>query len=387
MPLPNRSIAVAGLFVVLLLFIAAIPARAFETTADYAVLMDSKTGRVLWEKQGDEQMAPASMSKLMTLEMVFSALKNGSLQRDETFTVSENAWRKGGIASGSSTMFLEVGSQVPVIDLIRGIIVQSGNDACIVVAENMSGSEAAFAEKMNERAKELGLTNSHFANSTGWPDPEQYMSPLDLAKLAQHLIEDYPTYYPIFKEREYTWNGITQRNRNMLLFRDPTVDGLKTGHTEASGYGEVVSAKRDGERLVLVVNGLSSEVERANEAERLLNWGFREFRPYDLLEPDAVVAYAPVWHGARRSVALSSGEPANLVLSPEQARDVKLTAVYNAPVNAPIEAGQRVGTLRVTAPGMPPYDFPLVANETVEKAGFLGRAIQSIGAALSDGDD
>lgn len=353
-------------------------AKAFDTQAEFAVLMDYESGTVLWGKKPDEQMHPASMSKLMTLEMLFHALENGSVTMDDEFKVSEHAWRAGGAASGSSTMFADLNSTIPVHAILRGIIVQSGNDACIATAEALSGSEPAFAAAMTERAKEIGLTNSNFENATGWPNPDHLMTARDLAVLARHLIKDYPQYYPIFKETDFTWNGIKQGNRNPALYLDPSVDGLKTGHTEASGYGLVASAERKGQRLILVLNGLPSEKARADESVRLLDWGFRSFKHYKLFAAGTPVDNAPVWQGTYDEVPLVSKSDIDIIMSPEQRKDMKVTVVYDTPIAAPIEAGQRIGTLRVEASEMPVREYPLVAGGAVERQGIFGRAIGSL---------
>ena len=353
-------------------------AKAFDTQAEFAVLMDYESGTVLWGKKPDEQMHPASMSKLMTLEMLFHALENGSVTMDDEFKVSEHAWRAGGAASGSSTMFADLNSTIPVHAILRGIIVQSGNDACIATAEALFGSESAFAAAMTERAKEIGLTNSNFENATGWPNPDHLMTARDLAVLARHLIKDYPQYYPIFKETDFTWNGIKQGNRNPALYLDPSVDGLKTGHTEASGYGLVASAERKGQRLILVLNGLPSEKARADESVRLLDWGFRSFKHYKLFAAGTPVDNAPVWQGTYDEVPLVSKSDIDIIMSPEQRKDMKVTVVYDTPIAAPIEAGQRIGTLRVEASEMPVREYPLVAGGAVERQGIFGRAIGSL---------
>lgn len=357
---------------------AARPAMAFDTTAQYAVLMDAATGTVLWEKDGDVRMHPASMSKLMTLSMLFDALKSGTVKLTDEFPISEHAWRAGGAASGSSTMFAQVGSRIPVETLIQGIIVQSGNDACIAVAEALKGSEPEFAAAMTERAKELGLTGSTFANATGWPDPNQMMTAHDLARLARHIIYDFPEYYHFFSEKEFTWNGITQHNRNPALFLDPTVDGLKTGHTEASGYGLVVSAKRGDERLILVVNGLPTEKARAEEGVRILDWGFRSFKKYKVFAAGAVVDNAPVWQGTYGEVPLVAAKDVDLIMTPDQRKAMKVTVSYQAPVKAPIAAGQRLGTLRIEAPDKPVQEIPLISGANVDRLGIFGRAASAL---------
>ena len=265
------------------------PARAIETPAAYVALMDYATGDVVFEKNADELMAPASMSKMMTMVMLFDAIGDGRVSLDDEFVISENAWRKGGAASGSSTMFADVNSRVPVRDLIYGVIVQSGNDACIAIAEALAGSEEAFAEQMTARAREIGLEKSTFTNATGWPEPDHLMTARELAMLARYIIANYPDFYRIYSVKEFEWNGITQQNRNPLLYMNMGADGLKTGHTSVSGYGLTASAERGGRRFILVVNGLESERQRADETQRLMDRAFREFRTYDLLEPGQVV--------------------------------------------------------------------------------------------------
>jgi len=364
--------------VALLAILAARPALAFDTTAQYAVLMDAATGNVLWEKDGDVRMHPASMSKLMTVSLLFDALKAGTVKLTDEFPVSEHAWRSGGTTSGSSTMFAQVGTRIPVETLIQGIIVQSGNDACIVVAEALKGSEPEFAVAMTERAKELGLTDSTFANATGWPDPNQMMTAHDLARLARHIIHDFPEYYHYFSEKEFTWNGITQHNRNPALFLDPSVDGLKTGHTEASGYGLVVSAKRGDQRLILVLNGMPTEKARAEESVRVLDWGFRSFKSYQIFAKGAAVENAPVWQGTYAEVPLVAGSDISLIMTPDQRKGMKVTVSYSSPVKAPIAAGQRIGTLRIEAPDKPVQEIPLVAGANVDRLGIFGRAMNAL---------
>lgn len=354
------------------------PAAALETSAEFAMLMDYDTGAVLWGKNVDEQMYPSSMSKLMTLEMLFNAIREGTVSLDDEFRISEYAWRVGGAASGSSTMFADLNSNVPVDAILHSIIIQSGNDACIATAEALSGSESAFAEAMNERAKELGMNNSHFVNSTGWPHPEHVTTPYDLGLLARHLIKDFPEYYPIFRQTEFTWNGIRQANRNPGLYLDPTIDGLKTGHTQAAGYGLVASAKRGDQRLILVINGLSSEKARADETVKLIDWGFRSFKKYKLFDAGAVVDTAPVWQGTYDEVPLVSTSDIQVIISPQQRKDMKVSVVYQAPVAAPVALGQEIGKLRVEVPGAPAQEYPLVAGGAVERQGIFGRAIGAL---------
>ena len=349
-------------------------AQAFDTKATYAVLMDAETGAVLYEKNGDVLTAPASMSKLMTMAMLFEALQENRVTLDDTFLISENAWRKGGAASGSSTMFAQLDSRVSIRDLIRGVIVQSGNDACIAIAEGLKGSEAEFAAAMTRRARELGLDKATFANSTGWPDPNHLITARELALLARHHIKDLAQFYPYWAETEYVWNGITQHNRNPLLYLNIGVDGLKTGHTVESGYGLVASGVRDGRRLILVVNGLASERERSEESQRVLDWGFREFKKYDLFAAGAVVDSAPVWQGAYEQVPLVLAEDLSVIITRDARRDMKVQVSYTSPVPAPITAGQQIGTLTVSAPDMPTREAPLLAGADVDRQGMIGRA-------------
>jgi len=353
-------------------------AIAFETKATHAVLVDGETGIVLFEKGGDDLMAPASMTKLMTMTLVFEALQEGRLKLTDTFLISEDAWRRGGSASGSSTMFAEVNSRISIEDLIRGVIIQSGNDACIALAEGLAGSEAAFAEEMTRRGRELGLEQATFRNSTGWPDPEHLMTARDLATLARHHIYDLGEFYHYYSELNFTWNGITQSNRNPLLYLNMGVDGLKTGHTQASGYGLVASAVRDGRRLILVTNGLGSEKERSEESERLLQWGFREFQSYDLYASGEVVENAEVWQGTYDLVPLVVAEDVKLILTRAARREMKVAVNFDGPIPAPIRAGQEVGVLTVSAPDTPTQTFPVYAGANVDQIGLFGRAVSSL---------
>ena len=360
-----------------LLALPAAGALALETKARSAIMVDAESGAVLFAKDADQQLPPASMSKLMTAYVVFERLNQGLLSLDDRLPVSEKAWRMGG-----SKMFVEVGNSVRVEDLLRGMIVQSGNDAAIVLAEGLSGSEAAFAREMNEKARELGLTHSHFANATGWPNENHFMTARDLATLARALIQNFPQFYKYYSETEFTWNGITQRNRNPLLFRDIQADGLKTGHTREAGYCLVASAAQEGRRLILVVMGLGNERERAEEADRLLSWGFREFTSYRLFQAGEQLDEAPVWMGAQDSVPLIAPTEikVNLLRAARDEMSVKL--IYQAPIVAPVQAGQEVAVLSVEAPGTPPVDFPVVAGRAVGEAGVLARMIQGASALI-----
>lgn len=351
---------------------AALP--TIDTSAKQAILVDYDTGAMLYAKNADEHMAPSSMAKMMTLYILFERLKEGRVKLDDTLAVSEKAWRTGG-----SKMFVMVGSRVRIEDLIQGIAVQSGNDSCVVVAEGLDGSEQAFAEEMNKKAKELGLKDSHFTDASGLPDPNQYMTARDLALLARRLIHDFPGQYYYFSEINFTYNGIKQGNRNPLLYKNLQVDGVKTGHTEAGGYGLTASALRNGRRLIVVLNGMKSVNERSRESEKLLDWGYREWGNYALFKAGDKVTDADVWLGAKPSVSLVTDQALTVTL-PHPSRDaMKVTASYDNPVPAPIVKGAVVGTIRVEAPDVPTVELPLKAAESVDRLGFTGR----VGAALS----
>ncbi len=373
LPFRRSAFVLCAVLVAFLLDVA--PAKAIETLAKQVVLMDAETGTILFDKDADVPMPPASMSKLMTVFMVFERLRDGRLSLDDTFRISENAWRKGGTKSGSSTMFLVPGKRARIEDLIRGIIVQSGNDACIVIAEGISGSEEAFAGEMTERAKQLGLTSSTFKNSTGWPHPEHRMSPKDLALLAKHTIEQFPEYYHYYSERSFVYNGIKQNNRNPLIYKEMGADGLKTGYTQKSGYGLTGSATRGDRRLILVVNGLSSKKERAREPERLLEWGFREFGNYALLGAGEVVEEAQVWLGKKATVQLIIENELKLTLHKKSRREMKVAVNYQGPIPAPVKKGDVLATLSISAPGEKTIDIPLVAAVNVEQLGLMGRLV------------
>jgi D-alanyl-D-alanine carboxypeptidase (penicillin-binding protein 5/6) len=339
-----------------------------ETPAKQAMLIDHATGTVLFAKNAEQPMPPSSMSKLMTLYLLFERLAGGGLTMEDEFPVSEKAWRMGG-----SKMFVEIGKRVKVGDLVRGIVVQSGNDACIVVAEGIGGDETSFASLMNEKARELGLLDSHFVNASGWPDPDHVMSARDLARLAGALIDKFPQYYDLFAEKSFTFNKIRQGNRNPLLYKNIGADGLKTGHTRAAGYGLVASAVRKGRRLTLVVNGLTSVNQRSRESERLLTWGFREFGSYALFKAGEVVADAEVWLGSEASLPLLIEEPLNVIMPRRARRAMKVSVNYQGPLPAPIVKGQRVATLRIEAPNFTTVERPLIAGARIDRKGLFGR--------------
>lgn len=354
----------------------ALAQSTFTTSASHAYLMDFDTGAVLLDKKGDELMAPASMSKLMTAYVVFDKLKQGQLSLEDEFTVSENAWRKGGSKSGSSTMFLDPNSSVKVGDLLKGVIIQSGNDACITLAENLAGSEDNFAAEMTIKAREIGLEKSTFKNATGWPNKEHLMTAHELAMLARKIIREFPEYYPLYAEKSFKYNGINQENRNPLLYSMPEqADGMKTGHTEKSGYGLVGSAKSlDGNRrLILVINGLKTMKERGQEAKKILDWGFREFDNYTFYTKGSVVEQIPVWMGEVETVPGIVDENIIVTMKRLDYLKKKVTLIYDAPIKAPIDKGQRLGTLRISLPSGENYDFPVVAGESVGKVGYFGK--------------
>lgn len=348
-------------------------AMALETAAKNVILVDYDTGEYLYAKDANKRIPPASMSKLMTVYMIFEKLKNGSLSLDDTFTVSENAWRKGGAASGGSTMFLPIGAKVRVEDLLKGIIIQSGNDACIVAAENLAGSEETFAQEMTQKAHELGMHDSTFANATGLPHPDHRMSVEDLSKLAHHIIADFPQFYHLFSQKEFVYNNIRQGNRNPLLYSMPYADGLKTGHTEEAGFCLTASAKRGNRRLISVMSGMSSNKERSEEAEKVINWGFREFDNYKLLKKDAVVTTIPVIYGQKDSVNLTVDKDILRTIRKSNVGEVKMTAVYDKPVQAPIKKGEELGVIRIEIPDSEAMEVPLIAENAVAKVGIWGK--------------
>ncbi len=356
------------------LFFASISfANAYETTAKNAILMDFETGEYLFEKGITEAVPPASMSKLMTVYILASKIKDGSIKLSDTFTVSENAWRKGGAATGGSTMFLAIDDNVTVEDLIKGIVIQSGNDACIVVAENISGSEEDFAVLMNKTAQKLGLKNSSFANSTGLPHPDQKMSMEDLAILSQHIIKEFPDLYHYFSEKEFTYNKIKQGNRNPLLYSMKGADGLKTGHTEEAGFCLAASAVKNGRRLIEVMSGMSSNKERSEESERLMSWGFREFNNYKILNAGQNIGEAKVWYGQQKIVPLTVAADVIKTVHKSKTGDIKVTAEYDEPIKAPIKKGQKIGDIKVEIEGLAPLNIPLVAATDVKEVGFWGK--------------
>ncbi|MCI7486076.1 MAG: D-alanyl-D-alanine carboxypeptidase [Alphaproteobacteria bacterium] len=362
-----------GLTVLLCSTVCGFNAMGFETAARNAILMDYDTGEYLFEKNIAESVPPASMSKLMTVYILMSKIKDGSIKLDDTFSVSENAWRKGGAATGGSTMFLSIGDNVSVENLIKGIVIQSGNDACIVVAENVAGSEEDFVILMNKTAKKLGLKNSHFENATGLPHPDHRMSMEDLAILARHIIKEFPELYHYFSQKEFVYNNIKQGNRNPLLYTMKGADGLKTGHTEEAGFCLAASAIKGERRLIEVMSGMSSNRERSEEAERLMSWGFREFNNFKILTKGQTVATAKVWYGKEDSVNLTVADDVLKTVHMSQQDNVKATAEFDEPVKAPIKAGQEIGTIKIEIEGQSPLNVPLIAANDVSETGMLGK--------------
>jgi serine-type D-Ala-D-Ala carboxypeptidase (penicillin-binding protein 5/6) len=378
----HRTLAKFSVIVILLAMTFGFSGRAsaqIETEAPYAILLDVESKTTLFEKNADELMSPASMSKLMTLAVVFQALEEGKITLDTEFPVSEFAWRTGGAPSGTSAMFAPLNSRVKVADLLQGVVVQSGNDACIIFAEGLAGSEEAFAEQMNEYARKIGLKKSTFMNSTGLPHPKHLMTARELAMLALYIIEHYPKYYPYFQQKEFRYRTHVFYNRNPLIYANVGADGLKTGFTAESGYGIVGSAVNDGRRLIVVQNGIKSQGGRKDDATRMLNWGFRNFEKFVLFKSDEIVGEALVWGGEQRYVKLRGNGDVSLLL-PKNAKQKKLHGeiVYLGPVKAPVRDGDRVGELRVTAEGGITTSAPLFAAEPVEQAGVIKQGFDSL---------
>jgi len=353
-------------------------AQAFETNAKNAILMDFDTGAYLYTKNHEDQMPPASMSKLMTVYIIFEKLKSGLLSLDDEFTVSENAWRKGGAASGGSTMFLKIGESVKVNDLLKGIVIQSGNDACIVAAENIAGSEEDFAILMNETAQKIGLKNSIFANSTGLPDENQKMSAEDLAVLARAIIQGFPEYYHIFQEREFSYNGIKQGNRNPLLYSMEGADGLKTGHTEEAGFCLTGSAVRGGRRLIEVIAGLESNKERSEESEHLMSYGFREFDNYKIFSKGQALGRVKVWYGTQKNVDMIIGRDVVQTLKKNQTKGYRFKLIYDEPLKAPIKKGSVIGRVEMTSHTGDVQKIYLYAAKDIAKTSVFKRLVENI---------
>lgn len=351
----------------------------FTTAAKQAILLDSRSGTVYFQKNADVLMAPASMSKIMTMLLVFEDLKAGRLRLDDEFTITPDAWRRGGAPSGSSTMYAKVNSRVRLEDLIKGVIIQSANDAAIAIAEGISGSEQAFAQRMTKRAHELGMSKSTFKNATGLPAEGHMVTASELAQLSRYLVEVFPEFYKIYSTPEFTWNNIRQRNRNPLLGKYPGADGIKTGHTKQAGYGLVGSAKRDGRRLILVLNGMRSKGERAREAIKLMDWGFRRFKRIGLYDKGEKVADARVWGGNKNHVDLVAENEISIRLSDAEKSNTKMELVFQGPLKAPIRAGEKIGKVIFRLDGKVLSTAPVVAGEGIQTdANMWGRAYDSL---------
>jgi D-alanyl-D-alanine carboxypeptidase (penicillin-binding protein 5/6) len=353
-------------------------AQGFETSARNAILVDADTGTVLYEKEADQPYPPASLAKLMTMEVVFHALKTGHVKLSDTFFVSENAWKNGGASSGGSTMFAQLKSEIALSDLIQAVIVQSANDGCIIIAEGMAGSEIAFAGLMNERARAIGLQNSNFTNSTGLPDPLQYVTARDLAKLARHIIHEYPEFFPIYSQASFTWNKITQNNRNPLLAMGIGADGMKTGYTEESGYSIVGTVKRNDQRLVAVLLGMKTMNERAEESRKMLDWGSRAFQKLQLYAAGEVIGEASVYGGEKSGVGVAGKDPVRIYL-PIGFRDkLRAQISYTGPLIPPVEEGAQVATLKVWIGDKLSQETPLYAIESVPRGGLQRRSVDAL---------
>jgi serine-type D-Ala-D-Ala carboxypeptidase (penicillin-binding protein 5/6) len=344
------------------------PAIGMETQAKHALILEVETGAVLLDKGADERIPPASMSKIMTAYVVFGMLKEGRAKLTDELPVSERAWRLQG-----SKMFVPIGGRISIDDLLKGVIIQSGNDACLVLAEGLAGSEEAFVELMNQKAKEIGLKDSHFANVSGLPDPDHWMTARDLATLAVRTIKDFPEYYHYYSEMDYEFNNIKQGNRNPLLYKNVGADGLKTGHTEEAGYSLTASVARDNRRIIMVLSGLPTMKARGQESERLIEWAFREFNDYRLFAAGDKVDDGEVWLGAEPKVPLSVRQDFVVTLPRKSRKDMKVTIDYDRPIPAPVKQGESVGKVVVTAPDVAPVEAPLIAGESIERMNPLGR--------------
>lgn len=349
-----------------------------QIAASAYLLMDSATGEVLIEENADQQLPPASLTKMLTAYIVSEEVERGKIKETDTVLISEGAWRRGGTTSGGSTMFAQVGTRIPVIDLLKGVIIQSGNDASIALAEHLAGSEEAFADVMNQYAQLLGMRASHFRNATGWPADDHLTTARDLAILARAVINDHPDHYALYKEKYFTYNGINQPNRNLLLHRDPSVDGLKTGHTEEAGYCLVASAQKQGMRLISVVLGTKSEKIRAEESQKLLAYGFRYFQTHNLYTKDQELSRARVWKGEANEVALGVDKDVVITIPRGSSEALKAEIVVNTQIEAPLTKGQNLGELIVALEGKEIYRTPLVALQAVEEAGFFARMWDSL---------
>jgi serine-type D-Ala-D-Ala carboxypeptidase (penicillin-binding protein 5/6) len=347
---------------------ASASAIGIDTQATHALVLEVETGTVLLDKNGEDHMPPASMAKMMTIYTVFSLLKDGKAKMSDELPVSEDAWRTGG-----SKMFVPLGGRISIDDLLHGAIIQSGNDACVVLAEGLAGSVPAFVDLMNQKAKEIGLTDSHFANVDGLPDPNEWVTAHDLATLAIRTIKDFPEYYKMYSQIDYTFNGIKQGNRNPLLYKNMGADGLKTGHTDEAGYSLTASVVRGDRRIIIVLGGLPTMKARAEESERLADWAFREFNNYRLFAAGDTVDDAPVWLGSAARVPLTVGKDLVVTLSRKARKDMHVAVQYDSPLPAPVQKGEPVGKISVSAPDTPTTEASLVAGGVVERMDTMGK--------------
>ena len=365
-----------SIFTTFLICVWSTIALGFSTTAKTALVIDNTTGEVLLSKDINRPIPPASMSKLMTLWMVFESLEEGKIELGDTFRVSKKAWKKGG-----SKMFLREGEYVTIKNLIKGVIIQSGNDACIVLAEGIAGTEANFAELMTIRAKEIGLRSSNFTNSTGWPDPEHKMSSKDLVTLANKIREKYPSYYRIFDDLEFTWDNISQKNRNPLLFMNLGADGLKTGYTEEAGYGLIASVKQNKRRVTFVITGLNSVEQRAREAKGITTWAFKKFKLKTYFKKNSVILEAPVWRGTKERVKISPTNDVQTLLASDAKEGTEIQIVLKEPLVAPLKKGQKINghlVVKTTPLAETGVDnrqliFPIVVGEDLERGGLANK--------------
>lgn len=370
--------------ITLALFLIAMPYKVTlaedNTSAKQAYMIDFETGQVLFEKNANERMPTSSMSKTITALVAFESVKNGQYSLEDEFLVSKKAWKKGG-----SKMFIEVEKKIKLGDLLKGLIIQSGNDAAICIAEGLAGSEELFADKINKKAKELGMSNTHFMNASGWPDPNHYSTAKDLTTLGRTLIQDHPEHYKLYSEKEFTFNDIKQGNRNPLLYRGIGADGIKTGHTEDGGYGLIASAQRDGRRVVLVLNGMTSVQERADESARILEWGLRSYENITLFKKGDEIQKADVIFGLKSQVGMTTSQDVRLTLPKLKKDETKATISYNAPIKAPIKKGDIIGTINIKAPNGKEYTFPLHASENILEQGVLAKMVSKMRLLVSGG--
>lgn len=364
-----------SIFITFLFFslLAIHPSQAQMTDAKQAIIIDYETGQTLLSKNPDEKMPTSSMSKVMTMYMTFKSIEDGIITMDSELPVSEEAWKKGG-----SKMFVELGKNIKVEDLVRGVIIQSGNDATIVLAEGISGSEDRFAQKITEEAKKLGMENTHFANASGWPDPNHYSTAKDLSILAKAMIDNYPEYYKIFGETEFTYNNIKQQNRNPLLYRNIGADGMKTGHTDDGGYGLIGTAKRDGRRVIMVINGLPDNKARAQESARLINWALDHFTNLDFIKGKTKIADVPVAMGIAKTIPAGVKDDMKITVPKSEKDSITVDVKYKSPLIAPIKAGQEIGTLVINIPTIDPISTPLYALEGTEEVGLFKKTLFKI---------